>query len=113
MEFMKCCKLYVILYTTCILTSVVLGIPLKSNVEQFTSDTVATGINYNGVDGGIDVTDDNQPGADGIYAADDNRLQADGIGKVDSTARIKVIVTKRSRRFWEPWELNRSKCLTY
>lgn len=112
MKSIKCCKLYVIFYT-CILTSVILGIPLKSIDEKFTSDKVTNVIKYNGGDGGIDVTNDNQLHANGVYAADDNRLQADGIGVENATVRIKVTVTKRSRRFWEPWELNRGKCLMY
>lgn len=39
----------------------------------------------------------------------DGQFQADSVGLDEPTSRIIVTVMKRSRRFWEPWELNYSE----
>ncbi|KAL4232839.1 hypothetical protein ACF0H5_007526 [Mactra antiquata] len=40
----------------------------------------------------------------------DNGYVADGFQREKPTARIRVTVVRRSRRYWEPWELNNNIC---
>lgn len=101
-------KYYILLYVLILLIGKTKEIPLKASAGGYLDNSVAAVENSSKTE-----ADDTQ-----AFTADDKetsertygQVQGDGLGLVEPTVRIKVTVVKRSRRYWEPWELNYNIC---
>lgn len=101
--------LFMIGYMAILYSLKVNGIPLKDIVKNSIGENSINLIKKNNEN----ISDTESSGAlnknVGLYGGGESQVQADGTGLKDPTARIIVTVMKRSRRFWEPWELNYSR----
>ncbi|XP_045197843.2 uncharacterized protein LOC123552331 [Mercenaria mercenaria] len=98
---------YIIVYMAILNTVKIEGIPITTKDESSSNKSVVGLINGSKQDIGVaQISEDNV----GLDASTESQVQADGVELEDPTARIIVTVMKRSRRFWEPWELNYNVC---
>jgi hypothetical protein len=98
--------LYIVAFFAILNYFIISGIPItdKSKGSSTEGKEIKNDVEHLSETEAISVVNDNS----GLFGGVGSEVQADVAGLEDPTARIIVTVMKRSRRFWEPWELNYS-----